>query len=544
MDVPSLQQLCKRALVASVIHEPRMWRDLNYSLPPDLVSSVLVSVTPIALQVLQEQLKESHQEFSKQSGTFRSKRKYVEVFESTQLCCYNSAWKIQANKRWPLGIKKRYCNALSSSELDLLGITEDESEVDWQQRYWEAHLQECLNEAAAQASAPFYEGSIGDVILPDGLLAHIGLQYVNTYGVSAFEFSALKYHFCRFGQYARYLRIRSVLCSSELINLLISARLQHVAFYSVTHASHVEGLCLLLRQNKESLRAVEFHYCKFSSSALLRVAESMTLGDEPTHFLHHFFVISSSLSIQDDRLSGSASGFVKLLHSCRYLQSAIFFDNQLDSLDASRIFFVLLQAASSLSILHVSENELEGLFVMELLKSLSSIQCSNLNQGCVSFPLKVLDLRSNSLDSIAIQGLSVCLKFMPLLEQLNLSDNPIEDDGIRALVPYLQEVSLLELNVSSCGLSSAGVSALLEALLLSKQSLKCLSMAHNCLGRSIASPLGKFLSKGLVERLDIEDVGLGPVGCSELQEVISHIPNLTHLIIRLIYGMLFHQKYF
>jgi len=35
--------------------------------------------------------------------------------------------------------------------------------VDWQQKYWEKHLQECLDEAAESAFLPSFCGNIGEL---------------------------------------------------------------------------------------------------------------------------------------------------------------------------------------------------------------------------------------------------------------------------------------------------------------------------------------------------------------------------------------------
>lgn len=120
---------------------------------------------------------------------------------------------------------------------------------------------------------------------------------------------------------------------------------------------------------------------------------------------------------------------------------------------------------------------------------------------------------------------------MPFLEHIDLSDNPIGDDGLREILPSLQMLPVSELSISMCNISLNGACSLMESLSSLKRPLHNLKLAHNPLGRSIATPLAKFLTHGVVERLDIGDIGLGLSGCSDLLEALAEIPNLTHLII-------------
>ncbi|KAL2945480.1 Ran GTPase-activating protein 1 [Bienertia sinuspersici] len=106
---------------------------------------------------------------------------------------------------------------------------------------------------------------------------------------------------------------------------------------------------------------------------------------------------------------------------------------------------------------------------------------------------------------------------MPVLETLDLSDNPFEDEGIKHLIPYFvkspEHFSLASLNLKNCILSCNGATELLEVLLALKYPLTSLSLADNYLGRL----------------LDIRDIGLGPSGFLELQINMPGVIKLTSI---------------
>jgi len=123
---------------------------------------------------------------------------------------------------------------------------------------------------------------------------------------------------------------------------------------------------------------------------------------------------------------------------------------------------------------------------------------------------------------------AACLRYalvqMPNLEVLDISDNSIEDEGIRSLIPHFVEdfercSSLADLNLESCELSCDGVTELLNTLSTFKGPLKSLSLADNFLGSQVAVALGQFLHTS-IEVLNVGGIGLGSSGFRELQEGI------------------------
>lgn len=147
--------------------------------------------------------------------------------------------------------------------------------------------------------------------------------------------------------------------------------------------------------------------------------------------------------------------------------------------------------------------------------------------------LSVLTLRGNNLRKGDVEDLCKILVKMHNLRELDISDNPIMDDSIRLIVPFIsraieKEKPLLRLRLENCDLSTIGVSKLLESLTFAKQPLDTLSIADNPLGSSVAGALAKFLGSG-VRDLNIEDVDLGTLGFQTLGEALAMDIALTHI---------------
>lgn len=83
-----------------------------------------------------------------------------------------------------------------------------------------------------------------------------------------------------------------------------------------------------------------------------------------------------------------------------------------------------------------------------------------------------------------------------------------------------------DIKLENCSLSKVGVAELLESLPISKEPLNSLSIADNDLGSCIAGTLAKFLCTSRVRVLNIEDIGLGPLG---FQELANEMPKEVEL---------------
>ncbi|XP_058197618.1 uncharacterized protein LOC131313357 isoform X3 [Rhododendron vialii] len=442
-EVPSLFTLCLNAVRNEILRGDDFPRDV-YELPSDLFDSLLTCLPPLALHKLQEQMPfENWDDGISADGCFRNQRKRKRYSN------FDTLWRTFYKSRWPGRVsKKPPVNWLEGQNAD-----GHKSTNDWQQIYWEAHLQNCLDEAAEIALLPSFDGCIGEVRIPDAVLKAIG--YEGHMNCSRPDYAKLSHHCQHFCYLARYLRLQNVLCVAETCNLLRTSKLQCLELRWIKSQEHVEGLCKLLNQNRETLKSLEFVHCKLSSTIVDTICDSLYLKDVHTHTVEHFSIKTSS-----------------------FLET-----NQFP-----------------------------------------------LPVGLASF---LSSARGNNLRKDDAACLKNALVHMPNLEILDISDNPLEDDGIMILIPYFIEMSekhspFKDLKVESCELSCGGVSQLLSVLSTLTGPLNSLSIGGNDLGSKVGAPLGKFLGTG-IRALDIEDIELGPSGFLELQEEIIEDLKLVYI---------------
>ncbi|XP_011014861.1 PREDICTED: NACHT, LRR and PYD domains-containing protein 13 isoform X3 [Populus euphratica] len=376
-------------------------------------------------------------------------------------------------------------------------------------------INSCLDEAAELASLPSFDGCIGEMNVSDGILKCIGCEG----HVNHANYSKLSYHCQQFGHYASCLRLQNVFCVAETCVLLRKSNLQSLIVRWIISEKHVDGLCKLLLQNSETLTSLEFIYCKLSPTFVSAICGSLNVVNTHTHGIKHFSINTSSfLEINPVSLP---PGFVSFLSSGRSLCSLKLHDNHLDRNFAWMLFSVLLDASSSLSILDLSDNNIAGWLCNLNGKSKCKVPLS-LGIGKSLQSLRVLNIRGNDLHKDDVESLRCALVSMPNLEILDISDNPIEDDGIRCLIPYIVEAHdrcspLAELYLENCELSCSGATELLDSLSNLKRPLNSLSLADNGLGSEVAGPLQKILGTA-IKTLNVGGVGLGSLGFQELEK--------------------------
>jgi hypothetical protein len=115
-EVTSLISLCIEALKIELIHGDDLV-PLVYDLPHELFDALVLRLPPLALQNLQTQMPfedRNHHEFT--DDCFRNGRKRGRHWN------FNTAWRALVKLRWP-------------------DLVEQSEPVDWQQMYWEMHLQ-------------------------------------------------------------------------------------------------------------------------------------------------------------------------------------------------------------------------------------------------------------------------------------------------------------------------------------------------------------------------------------------------------------------
>ncbi|KAK7378547.1 hypothetical protein VNO80_03990 [Phaseolus coccineus] len=493
-EAPSLISLCMDALTQQLL---RPFDDLLlpsiYLLPSHLLNTLITRLPPFALRIFHHHLPFDEEGFSCDHST--NKRKRAGDWD------LSSAWQILFRLRWP-------------QRVQLIQPT------DWQQLYWEIHLQDCLDEAAEVALIPSFSGYIGDIQISDSTLKHIG--FVGDTSHSTCDHSKLSYHCLQFGSHASCLRLQNVLCTAEASVLLRECKLRSLVLRCIRSKEQIDGLCKLLAQHSRTLTSLEFVHCTFSTDFINAIFASLVIEGVQKHGIQHLSIISSCF-LEPCAVS-LPNGLVSFLSSGRSLCSLILSDNHHGRTFAKDLLVTLLNLSSGLSVLDLSDNKIAG-WLSDFNRRFLSDSHLCFGTGKLLKMLRVLTLRENNLGKDDAENLRYALEHLPNLEELDISDNSIEDEGIRNLIPYFVGASetfspINCLKLENCDLSCVGVNHLLHVLSSFKGPLKSLSIADNYLGSQVTEALGKFVSTP-IEVLDIAGIGLGSYGFQELQNLIK-----------------------
>ncbi|KAG7584485.1 Leucine-rich repeat [Arabidopsis suecica] len=360
----------------------------------------------------------------------------------------------------------------------------------------------CKTEVALR---PTFSGRICSINVSDNILRYICHEdHITCQKCVCKE---LSFHFQTFGPYLRCLRLLNVLCITETSELLMTSKLQSLVLRWIRSEKHVEPLCKLLIQTRDTLTSLEFVHCKLSSSSISAICASLHEKGIHTTGMQRFCIKTSSIEI--DPLA-APSAFVSFLMSVRTLHSLHFCDSNLDRHIARMVFSTLLDSSSNLSSLDLSENNISGW--LSTFSSRSVV--GSLSSGKSLQSLCKLNLRGNELDRYDAENLAHALLHMPGLESLDLSGNPIEDSGIRSLISYFTknpDSRLADLDLENCELSCCGVIEFLDTLSMLEKPTKFLSVADNALGSEVAEAIVNSITVS-IESLNISGIGLGPLG--------------------------------
>ncbi|KFK40400.1 hypothetical protein AALP_AA3G368500 [Arabis alpina] len=487
---PTLAFLCIKSLKFQLLQGDNPIPDL-YELPSELLDALISHLPALALQNFQ-----THMPF-----------KCWDSYESGDDCL------ISGRKRARYDVLGNNWRALFTLRWPEL-IDRVKLPADWQQLYWEKHLQNCVDEAAEVAMRPTFSGRISSINVSAKILRYIcHEEHMNSQKCVCME---LSFHFQTFGPYLRCLRLPNVLCVTETSELLGTSKLQTLVLRWIRSEKHVEPLCKLLIQSRETLTSLEFVHCKLSSNFIGAICASLHEKDIHATGIQRFCIKTSSIDI--DPLA-APSAFISFLNSGRSLHSLHFCDSQLDRHIARMVFSTLLDSSSNLSSLDLSENNISGWLSTFSWRSV----VGSLSSGKSLQSLCKLNLRGNELDKYDAENLAHALLHMPSLESLDLSGNPIEDGGIRSLISYFTknpDSPLTDLNLENCELSCCGVIEFLDTLLTLKKSLKFLSIADNALGSEVSEGIVNSLTIA-IESLNISGIGLGPGGFLELRRKLE-----------------------
>ncbi|CAM8898520.1 unnamed protein product [Rhodiola kirilowii] len=489
--VPSLVALCTEELKNRILHDDYNVEDLC-EFPPHLFEPLVMCLPPAALENFEQRCKSSRK--SKGGGDRDTDEISSEMKKFKRSGLFDEAWRNLYEKRfWAPDLLLRP----EPPELEIYD--------DWQQAYWQRHLQECINLATEQVFQSSYKGHLSQVPMPSKLLDLIGYKGAPSPSIS--KFMMVSHHCQQYGQYARCLRIRNVICIPELCDLLKTTELKGLILRRIRAYDEVVALCGLLKQNIKSLISLHFVDSALSSSDTECICLSLCSKELGRHLLQHITVANSCFPNPD--------GFEPFLFLGRSLRSISISNTRISQDFAERLFNILLDTSSSVEDLNLSENGISGWF-------------SKLKQRTPKDSLKSLrklSLRGNNMQKMDIDDLKFSLNFLPNLDMLDLKDNPIGDEGIGSLISCISEMAerscfLKHLKLDNCLLSSDGAAHLLETLSSMKNQLLSLSIADNNLGSQIAAPLSRFLSTSILD-LNIELIGLGAFGFEILEREIK-----------------------
>ncbi|XP_004493854.1 uncharacterized protein [Cicer arietinum] len=466
-----------------------------YDLPSHLLDELISRLPPLALYNFNLHMPfqdQNTEDFSHDDST--NKRKRARDWN------LNTAWRRLFELRWP--------NLINQIQ-----------PTDWQKAYWETHLQNCLDEAAEIALITSFNGHIGDIQISDSIQDYIGFEGHTIH--STCNYSKLSYHCLQFGSHVSCLRLQNILCTAETTRLLRECKLHSLLLRCIRTKQQVDGLCKLITQHSGTLTSLEFIHCTVYTDFINAILDAVDIKGVQKHGIQHLSIVSSSL--EQGRCSFS-DGLVSFVSSARSLCSLKLSDSRLGRTSAKALFVTLLNVSSSISVLDLSENEIAG-WLSDFNKRLSSGLVLSVEIGKSLQLLRVLNLRGNSLRKDDAENLGNALAYMPNLEDLDISDNSIGDEGIRNLIPYFVGTSekcsrVTCLKLEACELSYDGVNHFLDSLSTLRGPLKSLSIAENYLGRKVAGALGRFLSTP-IEELDASGIDFGPSGFQDLQNLIK-----------------------
>lgn len=473
-----------------------------YELPSHLLDDLISRLTPHALYHfhLHTPFQDVNEEDFSRDDSTNNKRKRSRDRN------LNTAWQKLFELRWP----------------DLINQIQP---TDWQKAYWEAHLQNCLDEAAEIALISPFKGRLADINISASILRHIGFVRLAEHEYD--KYSKLSYHCLQFGSHVSCLRLQNILCSAETTRLLRECKLQSMVVRCIRSVEQVNGLCRLITQHSRTLTSLEFIHCTLYENFLNTLLDSVVRKSVhkyalQKHGLQHLSIVSSSFGLCTGSLP---TGLQSLLSSARSMCSLKLCGSRLGRNFAKALFVTLLSVSSCISVLDLSENEISGCLSHFNRRIPSDLRESHIGIGESLQLLRVLNLRGNNLRKDDAENLGYAFAYMPNLEDLDISDNPIEDEGLRYLIPYFAGTSemcsrLACLKLEACDLSCDVVNHLLDSLPVLNGTLKSLSIAENCLGSKVAGPLGRFLSTP-IEVLDASGIDLLPSGFLELQNMLT-----------------------
>uniref|UniRef100_A0A672QYA6 NACHT domain-containing protein n=1 Tax=Sinocyclocheilus grahami TaxID=75366 RepID=A0A672QYA6_SINGR len=268
-------------------------------------------------------------------------------------------------------------------------------------------------------------------------------------------------------------------CLNELNNQTLVKEIQtHLSKGSLSSAdlspAQWSDVAFVLLTSEEELEEFELQKFKKSDECLVRLSSNSLK-------IHLIFVLSS---------------YAVLYYTVGIQSNVIYFPCSLNDCDLTdrscSALATILGSDTNLKELNMNNNNLQDSGVKLLCTGLENIKCE----------LEILSLRKCGLTEESCSALATVLRSNSSLKELDLSNNNLQDSGVKKLQNGLENTNctLQKLRLSNCDLNEESCSALTSVLSSDFGSLRDLDLSNNNLQDSGV----KLLSDGLKENCKLE----------------------------------------
>uniref|UniRef100_A0A672QYG5 NACHT domain-containing protein n=1 Tax=Sinocyclocheilus grahami TaxID=75366 RepID=A0A672QYG5_SINGR len=263
-------------------------------------------------------------------------------------------------------------------------------------------------------------------------------------------------------------------CLNELNNQTLVKEIQtHLSKGSLSSAdlspAQWSDVAFVLLTSEEELEEFELQKFKKSDECLVRLSVQCQCSHP-----HNIFYCSSKSNSLKIHLIFVLSSYAVLYYTVGIQSNVIYFPCSLNDCDLTdrscSALATILGSDTNLKELNMNNNNLQDSGVKLLCTGLENIKCE----------LEILSLRKCGLTEESCSALATVLRSNSSLKELDMSNNNLQDSGVKKLQNGLEDTNcaLQKLSLRKCGLTEESCSAL-ATVLRSNSSLKELDLSNN-----------------------------------------------------------------